>query len=464
MAQVSIPFRLPLGPRLTAVLLAPVALMVFAVSPALAGLEVCNQTNIPRWVAVGYNKDSMWTSEGWWNLEPGDCTTVLDGDLTEQFYYYRAEDQNEDFEGDGYMFCGVDDAFTIVGDQDCEGRGYNELGFREVDTGGSTTTFTLVLSPATVPGAQPIGTPPPADLTASDGGLEICNQTSVVRWVAIGYSKDDLWTSEGWWQVEPGDCALVLDEELAQRYYYYRAEDPDERFQGDGYMFCTVDDAFTIVGDHDCAGRGYEEVAFRELDTGETATFYSFDLNPATVPGASPIGGATSPMPAPDQPMNQMPPPVDERQAAVPTQPPTQTMPGQPSGQPPAQQPPSAADMASPFGAPSAALPSDESLSSLYRAVTGTWRSVDDPAASIALRDDVYTAFQGGTRQGAGSFEVSNACPLRGVDSGGDPVIVVRMAQDPEPACFSVLYVDATSLELISLPRGNLLRYRAEAN
>lgn len=440
--------------RLCAVFVAPVALAAATAAPALAGLEVCNQTNVDRWVAIGYNKDNMWTSEGWWNLEPGDCAPVIDGDLDQQYYYYRAEDPNEQFEGEGYYFCSVDDAYTIVGDQDCAGRGYEEVDFRELDTGDSTTTFTLVLSPSTVPGALPIGAPAPAEQTRTDGGgLEICNQTNVNRWVAIGYSKDDMWTSEGWWELEPNDCAQVIAGALQHRYYYYRAEDPDERFEGDGYMFCTVDDAFTIVGDQDCAGRGYEEVAFREVDTGPSATSFTLTLSPATVPGASPIG--TAPTGTPPAP------PVDERSAEAPAR---------PSTLPPSPAPAVTAGVAtpgkpgggSPFGAPAAPMADGDALSETFRMITGRWRSLDDPAATILFEDGLYTSFHAGNRMDSGGFEVSDTCPAPGVDAGGETVIVVRLPGESDPMCYGMLYVDDQSLELVALPRGNLMRYKTD--
>ena len=148
--------RAALGAALMAPLLA---------TTAQAGLEVCNQTNVNRWLAVGYfdQTNQSWTSEGWWEVEPGACATPIAGDLTQQFYYYRAEDPNEQFEGDpDYVFCTVNNAFTIVGDQDCEARNYITTAFLEVDTGEVETTHTLMLNANTVPGAQAIGEEPAA--------------------------------------------------------------------------------------------------------------------------------------------------------------------------------------------------------------------------------------------------------------------------------------------------------------
>lgn len=144
-------------------------------APAHAGLEVCNQTNVARWLSVGYFDDGVneaWTSEGWWEVLPGECVVPIEDDLSQRFYYYRAEDPEENFTGDpGKTFCSVDDAYTIVGNQDCEARNYETLEYLEVDTGEANAIFTLVLNPNTVPGALPIGAEPSApDPMGTDEG------------------------------------------------------------------------------------------------------------------------------------------------------------------------------------------------------------------------------------------------------------------------------------------------------
>jgi uncharacterized membrane protein len=111
------------------------AIMAMATS-AQAGFDVCNNSSDDVTVAFGYREDGEWTSSGWWNIDQGECMTVYDKTLKEQFYYYYAEKVNSDgyWEGD-YVFCAIDEAFTIVGDQNCKSRGYDAYGFREVDVG-----------------------------------------------------------------------------------------------------------------------------------------------------------------------------------------------------------------------------------------------------------------------------------------------------------------------------------------
>jgi uncharacterized membrane protein len=418
---------------------------------AHAGLEVCNQTNVNRWLAVGYHDEAndSWTSEGWWELEPGSCATPIEGDLTKQFYYYRAEDPNEEFEGEDYVFCTVDDAFTIVGDQDCEARGYETGNFREVDTGEVETTYTLILNPTTVPGALAMGEDPPA---SAEGGLEVCNQTNVNRWLAIGYfdGSNESWTSEGWWELEPGDCTTPVEGALTQQYYYYRAEDPNEQFEGDpDYLFCTVNDAFTIVGDQDCEARNYITNAFLEVDTGETATSFTLDLTPQTVPGAQAIGEQPAMPPAGAGANDQ-----GQIAAADDPAPGSDTAAASPSAD--------AAKPNSPFGAASdGGSGGGNLLAETYQGLLGDWINVDNRAMKITFRDDVFARYDAGALQETGTFEVAEACPGATAQAGG-PIIVVRLPGLGDPVCHEVLFQDSATLELLD-PDGSLLRFETAA-
>ena len=104
-----------------------------------------------------------------------------------------------------------------------------------------------------------------------NAALEICNETGVTRSVAIAYSENKHWVSEGWWGVEDGKCVSVVKGDLKQRYYYYRATARDVTTKGDGYFFCTDSAVFTIVGDQRCEARGYDRSDFRKIDTGKSA-------------------------------------------------------------------------------------------------------------------------------------------------------------------------------------------------
>ncbi|SMX43668.1 DUF1036 domain-containing protein [Maliponia aquimaris] len=109
--------------------------------------------------------------------------------------------------------------------------------------------------------------------TEVQAGLTVCNETEQLQSVAIGYeAPGGVWTSEGWWHVDAGDCKLVMARALGRRDFYYRATVAGGGFDGP-FAFCTTTDAFTIAGDEDCESRGYERTRFRKVDTGEVADF-----------------------------------------------------------------------------------------------------------------------------------------------------------------------------------------------
>lgn len=119
-------------------------------TPAHAKLKICNETGETRDVAIGYKNSDGWISEGWWGLVDGDCTTVIKDDLTNLFYYYRAKHKGGDFDGDKYNFCTESRAFTIIGDQDCQTRGFKTEDFRQLELAQGTTGFTLTLNDTTI--------------------------------------------------------------------------------------------------------------------------------------------------------------------------------------------------------------------------------------------------------------------------------------------------------------------------
>lgn len=113
--------------------------------PAQAELLVCNKTDAKASIAIGYKADGAWTSEGWWNIPPRDCSVVEGGALKNRYYYYRVTSASYNWPGESYYFCTSSRAFTIVGDKDCKARGYERNEFRQIDT-GEARSFTLNLT------------------------------------------------------------------------------------------------------------------------------------------------------------------------------------------------------------------------------------------------------------------------------------------------------------------------------
>ena len=119
-----------------------------AAAPAYADFRVCNKTPNRIGLAVGYKEGERWTTEGWWNLSPNSCETLMRGPLVARFYYIYGVDYDRGGEWAGKAFmCTRDKEFTIRGIEDCLARGYDRTGFFEVDT-GEQKSWTVQLTDA----------------------------------------------------------------------------------------------------------------------------------------------------------------------------------------------------------------------------------------------------------------------------------------------------------------------------
>ncbi len=98
--------------------------------------------------------------------------------------------------------------------------------------------------------------------------FRICNDTKSLVGVALGYSLEGTWFTEGWWQVPGETCASILEGELNSRFYYIYAEDADRggQWRGDIFM-CTANKEFKIEGVEECFERGHQKTGFFEIDT-----------------------------------------------------------------------------------------------------------------------------------------------------------------------------------------------------
>ncbi len=118
------------------------------------GLRLCNRTSSRVGIAIGYKENKRWSTEGWWNVAPDTCETLVAGALVSRFYYVYAVDYDRGgVWGGGAQMCTRDKMFTIHGIEDCVARGYEKTGFFEVDT-GEQKSWTVQL---TEPDQQGIG-------------------------------------------------------------------------------------------------------------------------------------------------------------------------------------------------------------------------------------------------------------------------------------------------------------------
>lgn len=107
------------------------------------------------------------------------------------------------------------------------------------------------------------------DTGSARADFRLCNDTSSLVGVALGYRDNGKWTTEGWWQVPGETCASLIEGDLNSRYYYLYAEDADRggQWRGDVFM-CTSDRKFRILGVDECFARGHQKTGFFEVDTG----------------------------------------------------------------------------------------------------------------------------------------------------------------------------------------------------
>jgi len=102
---------------------------------AKADFRICNDTKSLVGAALGYKNDEKWISEGWFQVPPETCSSLIEGDLNSRFYYIYAEDADKGGQWRGDVFlCTNEREFKIEGVQDCFTRGHIKTGFFEIDT------------------------------------------------------------------------------------------------------------------------------------------------------------------------------------------------------------------------------------------------------------------------------------------------------------------------------------------
>lgn len=144
-------------------LLAVPVLVVLAPEPASADFRLCNRSSSRVGIALGYKDGNSWATEGWWNIGPNSCETLLRGDLVARFYYVYAIDYDLGGEWAGKAFmCTREKEFTIRGIEDCLARGFDRTGFFEVDT-HEQKSWTVQLTESKT-SAPPAGTQLPMPL------------------------------------------------------------------------------------------------------------------------------------------------------------------------------------------------------------------------------------------------------------------------------------------------------------
>lgn len=100
--------------------------------------------------------------------------------------------------------------------------------------------------------------------------LRICNTTSGRVGLALGFLDGVNWVTEGWFNLKPNRCEILIRGRLSSRYFYIHAVDYDRGGDWSGTnILCTRDTEFSIRGNLDCYARGFDRSGFIEIDTGQ---------------------------------------------------------------------------------------------------------------------------------------------------------------------------------------------------
>jgi uncharacterized membrane protein len=283
------------------------------------GWSVCNETSYIIETATARFEDTGIVVSGWTRLRPGACEIVQNGPLTPGIHYLYGRSSTahrggpKTWRGEFPLCVDPTGSFSIETIPECSVMGLVSEGFQPVLIENRTrwrTSFTeteeLSLQESEAAGVQRLlydagiftgnidGNLGPrtrraiGDFLVSKGldartsdtdlvdileqaaiersrnvGLTFCNRTENRIWSAMARRRGEGWESRGWWLLEAGGCARVIDDPLLQAEHFAYAEMEME----DGTIrtlrrgndpFCVSRSKFAITGRTEC-----EAAAFR---------------------------------------------------------------------------------------------------------------------------------------------------------------------------------------------------------
>ncbi len=306
-----------------------IGLFVAAISPAAEaqrqpnGWSICNQTSYVIEIATGRIEDQGTIVEGWTRLRPGACETVLEAPILRGVHYLfgRSSEAHRGgrryWGGDTSLCIDPTGGFSVETLPECSLMGLEARDFRPILIESKTRWRTNLtetdarkLDEAAAAGVQRLldnagvysgridgylgrktraaigdfleskglsAETSDADLMdileqtaierARNVGLTFCNRTTKRIWSALARRRGEGWESRGWWLLEAGGCARVIDEPLLQAQHYAYAELDN----GDGTIstlrrgvdtFCVSRSKFAITGREACEAAAYRTGAF----------------------------------------------------------------------------------------------------------------------------------------------------------------------------------------------------------
>ena len=306
--------------------LAVACLFLPVIAPAQAqasgGWKLCNKTSFIIEAAVGRPVGSAINVEGWTKLQPGTCGVAVRAPLDIGYHYLYARTSSahrgglREWRGEKDLCVDPTGSFSLESPPNCAAMGLEARGFRPVQitkTTGWTTSFTEIddydEDKARAAGVQRLleeagvlsgaidghigyktraaiaeflkENELPADTTDADlidfleqaakeagrnVGFTLCNRTDKRVWSAIARRGTEGWESRGWWMLEAGGCARVIDRALRGTEYYVYGEMEDgtriRTLSKASDAFCVGRAKFAIVGRDDCEASAYRTALF----------------------------------------------------------------------------------------------------------------------------------------------------------------------------------------------------------
>lgn len=277
-----------------------------------SGWTLCNRTSYVIEASVAHYEGQGVVVDGWKRLRPGACELALEGPLRPGIHYLFARSSTAHrggrkiWGGDFPLCVDTTGSFSVESPQDCAAMGLEPRDFRPVlveNKNNWRTSFTetedFTAAESAAAGVQrlladagvftgnidgDIGRKTrtaigeflsqnnlPAETSDNDLidvleqiaqergrniGLTLCNRTRNRIWSAIARRRGEGWESRGWWLLESGGCARVIDEPLLTAEHFVFAE-----MEEDGQLrtlknatdpFCLARTRFAIMGRQNC--------------------------------------------------------------------------------------------------------------------------------------------------------------------------------------------------------------------
>jgi uncharacterized membrane protein len=325
--------------RLSLGLAAQAAVIVLFAAPAHADLRICNRTSYVVDAAIAIEDKGAATSRGWFRVDPGGCTTAIEGAVTGDDFFVHARVPPVYGEAPSApaqaTYCVGTGRFTLTRPRNC-GGGQSLARFTRVRPTETERGLTVYLAEEAeytdaqahdagiqrllvVAGydANPIdgirasktdnaiaqflkdnGLPPTSagrtdffsillDAAQKPGvGFSWCNDVNATVMAAIGIEDADGILTRGWYRVEPGKCVRPdITGRPTRLYSYGEAVDADGLplrrggapvAWGGDVTLCTRNVKFELAERADCAAKGLAATGFARVDINAQAAIVRF--------------------------------------------------------------------------------------------------------------------------------------------------------------------------------------------